>query len=62
MILKAKYAEVNGEECYLNTNYVVDVFNEDDNTVAMTTIDMDRGVYFVSKSDLYRWVKEENDA
>lgn len=55
MLIKAKY---DGEPCYLNVDYVVDVFVEKDGTIHAYTLDADRHGYEIDDKDFKRMVKK----
>lgn len=57
MIVKAKY---DGEPCYLNTNYVVDIFPHGNMYIAYV-LDVARKGYQISKEVLDEIIKGEND-
>lgn len=56
MLIKAEY---NGEECLLNTDYIVDIFNADKFIVEAYTLDIDRDCYRITQAELQRWISEE---
>lgn len=59
MLLKA-YCETDKSQCYINTDYVVDVFIKDKTYIAYT-IDNDRGGYSLSEEEFQRWMDFTND-
>lgn len=59
MLLKA-YCETDKSQCYINTDYVVDVFIKDKTYIAYT-IDNERGGYSLSEEEFQRWMDFTND-
>lgn len=57
MIVKAKY---DGEPCYLNTNYVVDIFPNGKYYTAYV-LDVERKGYTISKEVLDEIIKAESE-
>lgn len=57
MIVKALY---DGESCYLNTNYVVDIFPNGKNFTAYV-LDVERKGYTISKEVLAEIIKAESE-
>lgn len=57
MIIKAIYDK---QECYLNTDYVVDIFPKGDKFIAYT-LDNCRGGYIITKEDLEKLRSDQND-
>ena len=69
MFLKAIYIDTN-EECYVNTDFVVDIFIESKsfhlidgtaNRYIAYTFDNERRGYAISKADFERLLKEERE-
>ena len=56
MIIPAKYG---GENCFLNTNYIVDVFLKDGHYLAYV-LDADRESYEIDKETFANWIAQEN--
>lgn len=57
-MLKAIY-EPTDEPCFVNMDYVVDVFIEDGQYIAYT-FDNERGAYIIEKSDFEEWERGES--
>ena len=51
-------ATYEGEECLLNTAYIVDIFDTDKFVVKVYTLDYDRGAYKVTQEELRRMLME----
>ena len=56
MFIKATY---NNEECLLNTDYIVDIFNADKWVADVYVLDIDRGAYKVKQSEIQKLLHEE---
>ena len=57
MLLNATY---NGNKVLLNTDYIVDVWNED-GTWKAYTLDNERGCYVIEDAELKKWLKESKE-
>lgn len=55
MIIKALY---DNEPCFLNTDYVVDIFKDGKGYIAYV-LDVERKGYHISKEDVERLIKDE---
>lgn len=55
MILKAKY---DNHDCYINSDYIMDVFDLDKPEVKAYCIDFDRGAYLIKQDEFLRWKNE----
>lgn len=58
MLLKATY---DGHDCYINSDYIVDVFDIDKPEVKVYTIDLERGTYKMTKAEFERWERSEQN-
>ena len=58
MFIKATY---NGEECLLNADYIVDIFNADKMIADVYLLDIDRDSYKVMQSEIKRLLAERSD-
>lgn len=58
MFIKAMY---NSEECLLNTDYIVDIFNADKWVADVYVLDIDRDVYKVKQSEIKRLLMERSE-
>ena len=58
MLIKAKFDDT---DCYINSNYVIDVIDVDKPYVTCYTIDDERPAYKVTQKEFQRWLKMEND-
>ena len=56
MLIKATY---NNEECLLNTDYIVDIFNADKWVADVYVLDIDRDAYKVKQSEIQKLLHEE---
>ena len=56
MFIKATY---NNEECLLNTDYIVDIFNADKWVADVYVLDIDRDCYKVKQSEIQKLLHEE---
>ena len=59
MLIKAVY-EDRRRPCFVNMDYVIDVFPHGDDFIAYT-FDNERGGYIIKKRDFDEWMKGEND-
>ena len=58
MFIKATY---NNEECLLNTDYIVDIFNADKWVADVYVLDIDRDCYKVKQSEIQKLLHEIAD-
>jgi len=58
MFIKATY---NNEECLLNTDYIVDIFNADKWVADVYVLDVDRDAYKVKQSEIQRLIDDTAD-
>jgi len=58
MIIRALY---DNKPCFVNTDYIVDVFQEDFNSYIAYTLDNEREGYVIGKEDFEKWLKFQND-
>lgn len=58
MFIKAMY---NNEECLLNADYIVDIFNADKWVADVYVLDIDRDVYKVKQSEIKRLLMERSE-
>ena len=58
MFIKATY---NNEECLLNTDYIVDIFNADKWVADVYVLDIDRDCYKVKQSEIQRLLTERSE-
>lgn len=58
MFIKATY---NNEECLLNTDYIVDIFNADKWVADVYVLDIDRDCYKVKQSEIQRLIENTAD-
>lgn len=57
MLIKAIY-EPDKRECFINTDFIVDIFPYDDKSYIMYSIDNERGGYVISKDQFYTLCKK----
>lgn len=58
MFIKAMY---NNEECLLNADYIVDIFNADKWVADVYVLDIDRDCYKVKQSEIQRLIDDTAD-
>lgn len=58
MLIKAKY---DGQKVWLNTNYIVDVWDINKSIVSAYVLDEYRGEYKVEQAELQKWLRYENE-
>ena len=58
MFIKAMY---NNEECLLNADYIVDIFNADKWVADVYVLDIDRDCYKVKQSEIQRLLDDTVD-
>ena len=58
MIIRALYDD---KPCYLNADYIVDIFQEDFNSYIAYTLDNERQGYVIGKEDFEKWLNYKND-
>lgn len=56
MFIKAIY-EPTKQECWVNDNYVIDIFKNKDDFYILYTFDNERGAYIVTKQNFDEWQK-----
>jgi hypothetical protein len=58
MFIRATY---NNEDCLLNADYIVDIFNADKWVADVYVLDIDRDVYKVKQSEIKRLLMERSE-
>lgn len=58
MIIKAVYEPTN-DECWINTDYIIDIFRDKKGRLLAYTFDNERGAYIIAGDDLEKMWGEE---
>ncbi len=59
-MVKALY-ELTKAECWVNMDYVIDVFQSRGTTVKAYTFDNERGAYLIDQAEFEKWNRREGE-
>lgn len=61
MFIKAVYADTK-QDCYVNTDYVLDIFKRTDGNYDFFTFDNERGAYIIDENEFNKALNKLNNS